>query len=709
MFKAQPKSTQRDLTAPNTRRYARFVGTATAVMIAGSAAAADLDRPLVMAPSLTAPTLYNWTGFFAGGDLGYNYGKTNFSTATLANPGTIIDGGSQSLRQKIDSYNESGSFFVGAQAGFNYMFANRIVVGGVADFNANTFPSYNNLSTGGVSTILGGSETFSDNILDSGTFRGRIGYAPGNWLIYATGGLAWAYDERTITFSDGDSASSFRGRLGYAVGAGIEAPLIPHWTAFLEFMYNKYGSTSNSYQLAGQKFTSDSSTEQVKFGLNYQFADDGKSPSSQNVILPKIFNEDRINIHEDFSGIYQGYPSFASPAFNGPKTFRSNGEAREVVSLDLFIGAKLWDGAEFWFNPEIDQGFGVSNSTGLAGFLNNGAFKLGQAAPYARVEDYFIRQTFNFGGTTTDAPAGEVNFATTQSSNRLVITAGRLSQFTLIGASTYFDVKGGLSNWNFGFPLSYDFGSDFWGSTFGALGEYYYGPFVARLGIFQMTKEPFDSQLYAGQSLNPSFFNDFNTTAELEYNYTALGQPGKVKATGWLVHGYFADINTALSNAAASGTTPIFDNSRQTSTKPGFLVTAEQHITKDIGIFALYGQESGRYEPYDGDDSDEYIAAGIQIAGTKWGRPNDVFSVAGAIDNISSEYIKFLAAGGTGLEIANGSLPVFGREQVLETYYKFQVTDTVSLTFDYQHLTNPGYNAERGPVNAFLGRARFFY
>ena len=693
------------------------IGVATAVLMTGSAVAADLGNPGAAPPILTSP-LYNWTGFFAGGNVGYSYGKTNFTVANTANPGTTIDGGSQSLAQRIDSYNESGSWSVGAQAGYNYMFANRLVLGGVADFNAATFPNYNGLSTGGVSTVLGGTETFSDNILDSGTFRGRIGYAPGNWMVYATGGFAWAYDNRTVSNANtGGLYTSPRARAGYALGGGVEAPFIPHWTAFLEFMYNNYGhNTSVSYPLDGTKFTSNSTTEQVKFGLNYHFADDGKSASSQNVVLPKLFNEDRVNIHTDLTGIYQGYPTFASPASAtnpsvppNPKIFRSNGEAREVVSLDLYIGTKLWNGAEFWFNPEIDQGFGVSNSTGLAGFLNNGAFKLGQAGPYARVEDYFIRQTFNFDGKYSDLAAGEVNFAQSQSDHRLVITAGRLSEFTLVGTSKYWDVKGGYSNWNFGFPLAYDFGSDFWGSTFGALGEYYFGDYAVRLGGFQMTKQPFDSQLYAGQSLNPDFFNDVNVTAEVEKNYELFGQPGRVKATGWLLRGYFANINTTLSNAAAQGVTPLFDNNRQHATKPGFLFLVEQQINKDIGVFAMVGAEDGRYEPYDGDDSDQYVSAGIQVAGTKWGRPNDVFAVAGAVNNLSPEYIKFLSEGGTGLEIANGALPAYGREQVLETYYKYQLFDTTSLTLDYQHLTNPGYNAQRGPVDAFLGRIRFLY
>ena len=709
MHKIYAKRLLRTSSVSNLMRYVRPASAATVIMIASGAAAADLDRSVAAVPAIS-PQLYDWSGFYLGGHLGYQWGKTNFTVANTANPGVPIDGGSQSIAQRIDSYTESGSWLVGAQAGFNHMFANRVIVGGVADFSASAFPNYNNLNTGGVSTILGGTETYNENIFDSGTFRGKVGYAPGNWMVYATGGLAWAYNQRNINDSNtGAALTSYRARLGYAIGGGVEMPFIPHWTAFLEFMYNNYAKSSVTYPTEGQKFNSNISSEQVKFGLNYQFSDKGDTKVDRSIILPSLINDDRINIHLDFSGIYQGYPSFQSPSFNGSKVFRSNGEAREVVSLDLLIGTRLWSGAEFWFNPEIDQGFGVSDTTGLAGFLNNGAFKLGQAAPYARVQNYFIRQTFNFGGIYSDLPAGELNFAEQQSDHRLVITAGRFADWTTIATSSFFDPRGGLSNWNFGFPLTYDFGTDFFGTDYGALGEYYFGRYAVRLGIFEMTKEPFDSQLLAGIAPNPDFFNDFNVTAEVEENHTLFGQPGRIKLTGFIVHGYMADINTAISNAAATGTTPLFDNSRAIANKPGFLVTLEQHVTKDIGLFALVGGQSGRFEPYDGDDSNEYVAAGIQIAGTKWGRPNDIFSVAGAINNISPEYIKFLSEGGTGLEIANGSLPRYGREQVFETYYKYQIFDTTSLTFDYQLMQNPAYEAVRGPINAFLGRVRYYY
>jgi high affinity Mn2+ porin len=84
--------------------------------------------------------------------------------------------------------------------------------------------------------------------LASGTVRGRVGYAPGSWLFYATGGFAWTYDQQSLTqLATGASESPFLWRLGYAAGAGVETPVARHWTARLEYLFTGYGNSSRSF------------------------------------------------------------------------------------------------------------------------------------------------------------------------------------------------------------------------------------------------------------------------------------------------------------------------------------------------------------------------------------------------------------------------------------------------------------------------------
>jgi high affinity Mn2+ porin len=98
------------------------------------------------------------------------------------------------------------------------------------------------------------------------------------------------------------------------------------------------------------------------------------------------------------------------------------------------------------------------------------------------------------------------------------------------------------------------------------------------------------------------------------------------------------------------------------------------------------------------------VSAGLSLAGNGWGRPNDVFGLAGAVNTISHEAKEYFAAGGLGILIGDGQLPEARPEQIIETYYSVPVMRYAHLTGDYQIINNPAYNRERGPVSVFLLR-----
>jgi high affinity Mn2+ porin len=228
-----------------------------ATAIALPAVGAELPLPMrVKAPlpvKVLVPQPYDWTGFYAGAHLGYAWGRSNWTEQP--------DGlsGSLNMFQRYDAFANTGSWFAGLQAGYDYMLPNRVVIGAVTDLSAPSFQSLNSLSIGGISTFISprlGQESYSETVLDMGTVRGRIGYAPGNWLFYATGGFAWAYDRLTVTQLDnsGTTDMPFLWRFGWAAGAGVEMPLSPGWTAGLEYLYTQYGNKTAGFANAGQTF-----------------------------------------------------------------------------------------------------------------------------------------------------------------------------------------------------------------------------------------------------------------------------------------------------------------------------------------------------------------------------------------------------------------------------------------------------------------------
>ena len=97
-------------------------------------------------------------------------------TGRRARPGRRTSPARSSLTQPIDIFSEAGSFFAGFQAGYNYMLANRFVVGAEVDASFPSFPNQAGISIGGMSNLTSptlGAETLSETVLASGTVRGR--------------------------------------------------------------------------------------------------------------------------------------------------------------------------------------------------------------------------------------------------------------------------------------------------------------------------------------------------------------------------------------------------------------------------------------------------------------------------------------------------------------------------------------------------------
>ncbi len=663
---------------------------------AGAGKAADLSDALPKkAPRAAAASPYDWSGFYLGGHLGYAWGSSHWTGAGTS--------GTLDLSQGFNSFDETGSFFAGVQAGYDVMLPNRFVLGAAADAS---FPAWRNLaglSIGGASTFsapaTGGSETYSETVLSSGTLRGRIGYAPGDWLFYATGGFAWTYNRLTLTEeASGLTDSPFLWRLGYAAGAGVETPIAPHWTASLEYLFTDYGNRSVLFANAGQRFTSDFSVQELRGGVNYRFGGADAPSASAHTADPDV-----VNIHGQTTFVWQGYPSMRSP-YAGPNSLPGSGQGRETTDATLFAGVRLWKGAEFWIDPEIDQGFGIGNTHGIAGYSSGEAYKLGSSYPYARIQRYFIRQTIDLGGDSEKVDADINQFADTRTANRLVLTAGKFSIVDIFDTNKYANnPKVDFLNWALINAGTFDYAGDAWGYSYGAAAEWYQGRWTLRAGVFDLSATPAGGVSPTAFGLDPTF-DQFQMVGEIEERHDLFGQPGKLKITGFLSRGRAGSFQDAIALAQATGTAADVNAVRTYRSRPGVSVNLEQQVSDTVGVFARAGWADGNVEPWDFADIDRTVSAGVSLSGKQWGRPDDTVGIAGVVNGISSVHRQFLNDGGLGLLIGDGQLPHYGLEQIVESYYSYAVTSSTHLSADYQFINNPGYNADRGPVNVFSGR-----
>ncbi|THD61143.1 carbohydrate porin, partial [Phenylobacterium sp.] len=141
-------------------------------------------------------------------------------------------------------------------------------------------------------------------------------------------------------------------------------------------------------------------------------------------------------VHGQVTFVDQGNAAFTSP-YRGPNSLDPAARGRETADVTLYAGARLWPGMEIWVDPEIDQGFGLSDTLGIAGFPSGEAYKVGMATPYFRLQRLFVRQTIDLGGESEKTEADLNQLAGSHTADRLVITVGKIGVPDIFDANAY--------------------------------------------------------------------------------------------------------------------------------------------------------------------------------------------------------------------------------------------------------------------------------
>jgi high affinity Mn2+ porin len=405
---------------------------------------------------------------------------------------------------------------------------------------------------------------------------------------------------------------------------------------------------------------------------------------------------ERFAVHAQATYVEQETSGFAAP-YRGANSLTPDA-GRETADATLFVGARVWPGAEAWINVELDQGFGLDDTLGLAAFPSGEAYKLGKKQPYLRLPRLFVRQTLDLSGERENLGALANQLGGTRGVNRWVFTVGKLSITDIFDVNQYaHDPRSDFLNWAALDAGSFDYAADSWGYTVGAAAEWYEGVWALRAGVFDLSDIPNSPRLEPG-------FDEFQMDLELERRFSVGGRHGKLLLTVFDSRGRMGLLDAALALARATGAPVDIAAVRSYRSRMGADLNLEQQIAPDWGVFARYGKASGNTEIYEFADIDRALSFGVSVQGPRWGRPDDTLGLAVLIDAISAEREQYLNAGGLGLLIGDGRLPHPGAEQGLETYYSLGVLHGCHVTLDYQFFENPAYNRDRGPVSVFAVR-----
>ncbi len=400
------------------------------------------------------------------------------------------------------------------------------------------------------------------------------------------------------------------------------------------------------------------------------------------------------SIHGQTTLLWQGYPKIRSP-YEGPNSLPGVGQGRETWTGTAYIGRRLWDGAEVFINPELDQGFGIGKTVGLGGFSNGEAQKGGSVYPVLHVHRAFFRQTLGFGGEQEKVSDDLNQFAGKRDVSRLTVTVGKFSVTDIFNDNAYsHDPRTTFMNWSIYEAGAFDYAADKLGFTWGAVADFNQKNWALRAGYFLLPREPNVNEFDMDAPRRGG------AVAELETRYALFGQPGKLRLLGFANTGNAGSYRETLANPQLN---LEIDQTRRTRTKYGFVINAEQAISNDLGIFSRASWNDGRSEIMSFTDIDASLSLGAALKGTRWGRPDDTVGLGGAVNALSAAHRDFIAAGGLGVLIGDGQLK-YSEEKVAEIYYSFALRAKTSLTFDYQFIANPAYNADRGPVSIFSSR-----
>ncbi len=408
-----------------------------------------------------------------------------------------------------------------------------------------------------------------------------------------------------------------------------------------------------------------------------------------------------------FNGVYQNVPAFHSP-YEGPNSFRTdNGNGHDLSeTYGLYVGSQLAPVLQAYLDIEWFRGNGVSNGVGLGGYVNGDIIRAGssdlQKTPY--VARLYLHAVVPLSSETERVERGMDQLAGVQPVARWEVKAGKLTLTDDFDQNRYANNnRSQFLNFDFLYNTAWDYAADTRGYTYGLATALVQPRWRIAFGVFMLPN-----------TANGAAF-DLIDTRELAYNLELTLKPNErgtvVRVLSYFNEGRMGSYDEALALGRATAATPDLRLvERPGGTKYGFGLNLEQPLADEgeTGLFGRIGWNDGRHESWSYVESDRHGSLGVQVCGVHWGRKEDRFGMAYGMNGLSAPHKEYLAAGGIGMLLGDGALN-YGPEQVLETYYRVQLTQYAQLSPDYQYIRDPGYNRDRGPAQVYSLRLRMSY
>jgi high affinity Mn2+ porin len=412
---------------------------------------------------------------------------------------------------------------------------------------------------------------------------------------------------------------------------------------------------------------------------------------------PTIFphpETDRWRVSGQADWISQWHPAFHSP-YQGRNSLTP--EAQDATSrlLTLFTGLRLTSTTELLCDVQEAGGHGIGEALGLAGATNLDVVRNPSLSKAPYIARLMWHQIIPLSREKAVSERAHYSLFSTLPVRRLEVRFGKYSIADFFDLNTYGSDAGfQFMNWTVDNNGAYDYAADTRGFTYAAMLEYHDRRWALRFAEALMPK------VANGIHLDAELSRARAENMELELHGTVLRhQEGVVRFLTFVNHANMGSYAAAIDNFL-NGVTPrpeITNHPLQTTIKYGFGLNFEQPLNDWLGVFGRWGWNEGKHESYAYTEVDQTAQVGLGSSGKRWHRRFDRAGVVFVSNGISKDHQEYLALGGSGFLLGDGRL-TYGRENILETYYTFHLWRGIYPAFGIQHIINPGYNQDRGPV-----------
>jgi high affinity Mn2+ porin len=424
--------------------------------------------------------------------------------------------------------------------------------------------------------------------------------------------------------------------------------------------------------------------------------DDQASPPADadpESMLPH-FKDSRFWLSGQANFIFQAHPDFPAP-YTGQNSLSPHYEKATSRVMTLYTGVRLNDSTEILVDIEEAGGAALSTGLGLAGNTDLDIVRnpLLSKAPY--LGRGIIHKVFALSKDKVENARSFLSLFNELPRRRLEFRFGKFSMPDFFdtnsaGSDTHFQ----FTNWTLDNNGAWDYAADTRGYTVGFAVDFEDRSWGLRFAEGLMPK------VANGIDLVWKPWQAHAENWEFEWRRGVMPKKaGVVRLLAYVNHANMGIYRDAIAQFRA-GLVPvpeIANHPWHITAKYGFGINVEQNLSRNFTAFARWGWDDGKTESFAYTEVDSTFAGGMVANGTKWHRRQDRAGVAFVSNGIKKGHQVYLADGGLGFLLGDGKLN-YGRENILESFYTAHVWRGIYVAPGVQHINNPGYNRDRGPV-----------